>query len=128
MIEDVLKIPEECTIDLMRRAQLILNENWESVLQPLSSIGYGRAGAIRKTLKVVNGQLMGTSTLEQFDAKRCQYKGVITDQGTETKLRIVSCGRFHFSFLGVRVRPSAFLHLELLNQLGEGVLLLGITF
>lgn len=89
-IEDVVKLPEAETLDLARRAAVILNEAWESILLPFSSVGYGRAGAVKKTQMVVNLQLMAVSCMPDFDKKRCQYRGSCIDQGTETAIRITS--------------------------------------
>ena len=84
VLEDIITLPEDCTLLLLRRCQLLLNTCWETMLQSLSSLGYGRSGVVKKSLQTANLHLMGVETMDQFDSKRQRYKGVAVDQGTES--------------------------------------------
>ena len=86
VLEDIIKVPEPCTVNLLRRCQLDLNMSWETVLQSLSSLGYGRSGVVKTSVQTSNLHLMGVETMDQFDDKRQRYKGMAVDQGTESGL------------------------------------------
>ena len=70
-------------MSLLRRAQLILNDHWSSSLQPLSTCGFGRAGAVKKIYNVAKAQMLGVESMEQFDDKRQRYRGATMDRGED---------------------------------------------
>ena len=86
VIEDAVKIPEACTLSLLRRIELDLNGHWDSCIQALSSLGLGKANVVKKTLNTCNLTLMTVQSFADFDIKRALYRGSTTDMGIESKI------------------------------------------
>ena len=86
VLEDVVRIPQELTRDLLRRAAFILNDNWVPIVQALSSLGLGKASAVSKTVCTSNLLIMSVATVSDFHRKRECYRGVTTDHGVEHKI------------------------------------------
>ena len=63
--------------------KLDLNLYFESKLCPLTTLGMGRAGLVKKCLNTINMTLMESKDEQQFHAKRKQVRGMTSDQGTE---------------------------------------------
>ena len=81
VIEDTVRVPEECTHNLLRRVELDLNLHWLSEIQPFSSHGLGKAGAVKKSVTTVNLMMMKVKTSEQLDRRRNQYRGILQRYG-----------------------------------------------
>ena len=84
VIEDAVRVPEECTVNLLRRVELDLNSHWRTQIEPLSSLGLGRSGAVKKAVTTANLLLSKVSTEEDLDRLRDQYRGCTTDRGVES--------------------------------------------
>ena len=77
-IEDTIWVPEPHTVT----AHMLI-EKYMSDLLPLSSLGLGKAGLVKKSLNCGRLTLMTSSSEDNFHIKRKRYRGVVADQGTE---------------------------------------------
>jgi hypothetical protein len=83
VIEDVIRIPESCSLNIILRLQHDVGSNWQEELQCFSSLGVGRAGKVKKTMSCANLVLMSVANLDDFNNKRCRYRGTGSDLGQE---------------------------------------------
>ena len=81
--EDRVGIPRDENVGALFRAKYDLNQNFESRIMPLSTLGLGHAGLANKALAVANLFLMEAETAEEFHAKRMEVRAATADQGTE---------------------------------------------
>ena len=63
--------------------QCDLNLLFEQRTMPVSTCGAGKGGAVKKATNVLNVNLMETETVDDFQEVCAEYKGCISDQGTE---------------------------------------------
>ena len=125
VIEDQVRVPWAATWDLAKRMALILNEHWESVLQPFSSLGLGRASTLNKTIVTSNVLIMNAEKIADFDRRRKSQRGFCTDHGVEHQI-----GRMPLGVAPMKVEgsdnPAEFLYpdsvsvIDLLHTLWGG--------
>ena len=60
-----------------------LSANFESRICPLSTLGAGHAGLVKKGRSLANILLMESGSLSSLNELRCEVRGLTTDQGTE---------------------------------------------
>ena len=83
-IEDVFVIPSSSTFSLLTSIkQLNLQNDFDSSHELMSSTGSGRAGLVNEPTNVCNLLLMRSGNDERFHELRGQYRGLLSDQGTE---------------------------------------------
>ena len=83
--EDRVRFPRGDFGADFRRAYDI-NAAFESRLFPLSTLGVGAAGLVKKGINVANVYVMESESLDKFHEVRCEIRGFTSDQGTERKL------------------------------------------
>ena len=71
VIEDTVRIPQACCVNILERVKLELNEHWDSLICPLSSLGLGHAGLVKKSLNTANLSVMSVASWSDFDKKEC---------------------------------------------------------
>lgn len=83
-IEDAFDIPTHHVVQLWQTAaELNLEDGFTTGHELMSSTGSGRSGLVKKSLNITNLITMKSGTDPRFHTIRCQYRGVLSDQGTE---------------------------------------------
>jgi hypothetical protein len=83
MREDRIAIPRDAFISPEYRASFDINAGFETRICPISTLGLGNAGAVKKGLNTAGVYLMESTAMVQFHDKRCEVKGSTMDSGTE---------------------------------------------
>ena len=81
VLEDHVRVPKSCSYDLLRRCALDLNKHWGTILLAFSSLGFGHASTVKKTVTTTNLLLMSVPTLEDCHVKRKAHRGQTSDHG-----------------------------------------------
>jgi len=84
--EDRIRCPKAAEFDPAIMAAVHLHSAFETRICPLSMIGAGWGSVVKKSLNVVSIFLEESSTEEEFDRNRCQVRGGVADQGTESHI------------------------------------------
>ena len=84
--EDRIMIPRATCLGSDFRVHFDINQNFESRLCPLSTLGLGHAGMVKKLLNVAGIYLMESADAAQFHHVRNEVRGYTSDQGTEKEL------------------------------------------
>mgnify|MGYP002810109883 CR=1 FL=1 len=79
-------IPRATNLGPEFRVAYDINQNFESRLCPLSTLGLGHAGMVNKLLNVAGIYLMESGDSTQFHSLRNEILGYTSDQGTEKSL------------------------------------------
>ena len=74
------------------RQQLDLNAVYEERICPVSTLGIGHAGLVKKATHVATVFLMETRSLADFHTVRKQVIGYLSDQGIEKKVSEIIVG------------------------------------
>ena len=89
--EDRIRLPR-AELGLDFRKAYDLNSAFETRICPLSTLGLGHAGLVKKAINVANVYLMEAETLERFHEARQEVVGYLSDQGTEKKVAELTVG------------------------------------
>ena len=81
--EDRINIPKDVAADIHKRADFDINSGFETRIAPLSTLGVGNSGLVKKGINTINVYLMETESADDFHRVRCEVKGTTSDQGTE---------------------------------------------
>lgn len=81
--EDRIRIPKGVASDIHKRVDFDINSGFETRLAPLSTLGVGNSGLVKKGINTINVYLMETETADDFHMVRCEVKATTSDQGTE---------------------------------------------
>ena len=81
--EDRINIPRNFELGSDFRRLYDINAHFESRICPVSTLGLGRASAVRKSINTANIYLMESGRLADFHSLRSEVRGVTSDQGTE---------------------------------------------
>lgn len=94
--EDRIRISMDIRHKVREQAQIDLNAAFETRIMPLSTLGHGRASALKKSVNVSSLYLMESEDFDAFDVTRNEVCSICTDQGAEKNI----------SEAGVRILPE----------------------
>ena len=79
--EDRVAIPVDQLLSPEMRANFDINSGFQTRLCPLSTLGVGNAGLVKKGLSVINIPLMESDSKPAFNTVRGEYRGGTADHG-----------------------------------------------
>jgi len=118
--EDRIKLPGFALMSPQARASYDRNEGFETRIMPLSTLGLGHAGLVKKGINTANLYLMESEEEEDFHTIRNEVFGSTMDSGTEKDVGNDTVGIIaRFAGLFNPEDPQSFMYPKLLHMPGH---------